>query len=790
MRIKTFLVPLIAGTIFLSACSKNFVSLSYTNAKGEVPQLGNLIFRFSQSMVNDSMLNAWDSTDYISFEPAIKGKFRWESPDQLVFSPSQPLNPATSYKATIKKTVLKFSKYNDVKDAEKIDFHTPDLTLDNSQVVWIGESGTAALPQLNLFFNYRIKPEDLKDKLTVEVDGKKADFNMITASSDNKISVRITGLKSEDKDFVAKLIIEKGLIPESGVNSTAEPITASLSIPSPYVLTIQNLESQHDGTEGVVTVTTSQQLTGESLKSFVKFDPALTYTVESNENGFTIRSEKFDLEKSYALTITKGLRGKIGGVLKEDYAGSIAFGQLEANISFTNSKAVYLSKKGAKNIEVQITNVPKVKLIISKIYENNLLMSQRYGYYPKETRATQASYNEDNYEGDSYDESGSDAMLGDVIYEKEIDTRSLAKSGAGRLLNFSQFEDRLPDFKGVYHIVIRSTEDYWVKDSRYISLSDLGLITKEGEDKIYVFANSLKTASPVDGVNVSVYSANNQLIGTGSTNGEGVAEIAYSKKDFAGFNPAMVIAKTADDFNYLPFSNTRVNTSRFEVGGKRTNPSGLDAFVYAERDIYRPGERVNFSVIIRDRQWKTPGDIPLKMKFLMPNGKELKSFRKNLNEEGSIEGSVDIATSAITGGYSLEVYTSNDVLLASKNFSIEEFVPDRIRVNTKLDKASLRPGESATLSINAMNFFGPPAANRNYEAEIQVKQKSFAPEKFSGFEFGLANQITFLIKRLKKEKRMKREMHWKNMKCPQPMPIWVSCKRISIRLYLMKQEDL
>jgi hypothetical protein len=42
MRIKTFIVPLIAGTIFLSACKKNSVSLSYTNAKGEVPQLGNL----------------------------------------------------------------------------------------------------------------------------------------------------------------------------------------------------------------------------------------------------------------------------------------------------------------------------------------------------------------------------------------------------------------------------------------------------------------------------------------------------------------------------------------------------------------------------------------------------------------------------------------------------------------------------------------------------------------------------------------------------------------------------
>src|SRR5439155_14704849 len=205
---------------------------------------------------------------------------------------------------------------------------------------------------------------------------------------------------------------------------------------------------------------------------------------------------------------------------------------------------------------------------------------------------------------------------------------------------------------------------------------------------------------------------------TGATNSEGVAEVAYSKKDFNGFKPSMIIAKTADDFNYLPFNNTRVNTSRFEVGGKRNNPSGLDAFVYAERDIYRPGEKINFSIVIRDREWKTPGDIPLKMKFLMPNGKELKSFRKSLNDEGSLEGNMDIAASAITGSYTLEVYTSNDVLLASKNFSVEEFVPDRIRVNVKLDKASLRAGESSTLSINAMNFFGPPAANRNYEAEI------------------------------------------------------------------------
>jgi alpha-2-macroglobulin len=214
----------------------------------------------------------------------------------------------------------------------------------------------------------------------------------------------------------------------------------------------------------------------------------------------------------------------------------------------------------------------------------------------------------------------------------------------------------------------------------------------------------------------------------------------------------MIIAKTAEDFNYLPFTNTKVNTSRFDIGGKQNNATGLDAFVYAERDIYRPGEKVNFSVVLRDRKWKSPGTIPIKIKFLLPNGKELKTFRKSLNEQGSTEGNVDISTSAITGSYLMEVYSSNDVLLASKNFMIEEFVPDRIKVTTKLSSASLRPQDAATLSINAVNFFGPPAANRNYETEIQVKQKEFFSKKFSDYDFSLANQKSFFDKEVKEGK--------------------------------------
>src|SRR4030095_6621053 len=192
--------------------NRNTVKLDYTNAKGEVPQLGNLVFRFSNSLVKDSMINQWDSTEYISFEPSIKGRFRWESPDELVFSPSTHLMAATSYKAKIGSEVLRYSKYGAVKSADGIDFHTPALTLDNTQVTWVlqDEQSRVPVPQVDLYFNYRIDPNELKDKLKIEVDGKLVPHSLQTLSPDNKISVWINGMaKTEDKNYEAKILIEK-----------------------------------------------------------------------------------------------------------------------------------------------------------------------------------------------------------------------------------------------------------------------------------------------------------------------------------------------------------------------------------------------------------------------------------------------------------------------------------------------------------------------------------------------------------------------------------------------------
>ena len=731
MRTKVVaLLSALSFFLFIS-CNKNLVNLEFTNAKDEVAPLTNLVFRFDKSLVADSLVNQWDSVKYISFEPAIPGKFRWEHGDELVFSPSTPLLPATNYKATLNSDILQYSKYDRFGNAKDIHFHTAELKLLNTQSNWVvlDKNSKSYAPQIDLFFNYPVNPSALKEKMTLTLDDKPVNYTLQTLSASDKISLQLANISAADRDYEIKLQLDKGMLPVGGSNGTAELTRASAMVSSPFVLRINQVEASAEGSGGNIEVSTSQGISSTELNSYIQFEPAVKFNTELTETGFTIHSDQFDPEKTYQITIRKGLRGEIGGTLQEDYINNLAFGTLEPSIGFQNSKGIYLSGKGEKNIEVRITNVEKVKLVISKIYENNILSVQRNNYYPQETNG--------EYEG--YYESSN---AGDVVFEKEIDTRLLPKFGGSRLLNMN-IEDRIPDFKGIYHVMIRSTKDYWVRDSRFVSLSDIGLIAKEGSNSLVVFANSIQSALPMKGINLTAYGANNQILGMATTDDQGTATIQYQRREFAGFKPAMIIAKTADDFNYLPFSSTRINTSRFDVGGKTLNSTGLDAYIYPERDIYRPGETIHYSVIVRDYSWKSPGEIPVKLKFLFPNGKEFKAIRKTLNDQGSVEAGIDLPLTTITGTYSLEVYTSNDILLSAQPFHVEEFVPDRIKVTAQLNKEFYEPGNTADLKIQAVNFFGPPASGRNYECELQLKQKTFSAKKFNNYDFSLDNQKSF-----------------------------------------------
>ncbi|HZH36805.1 MAG TPA: Ig-like domain-containing protein, partial [Flavisolibacter sp.] len=125
LTVSLLTVLIVAG---LFSCKQNSIVVDSTTANGEVPQLGNLHFRFNKALHPDSLLNIWDSTEYLSFEPGIPGRFRWEGPEEVVFSPSQPLAPATTYTVKFKSDLFRYSNYDKV-EGKALSFYTAPLQL-------------------------------------------------------------------------------------------------------------------------------------------------------------------------------------------------------------------------------------------------------------------------------------------------------------------------------------------------------------------------------------------------------------------------------------------------------------------------------------------------------------------------------------------------------------------------------------------------------------------------------------------------------------------------------------
>ena len=151
-----------------------------------------------------------------------------------------------------------------------------------------------------------------------------------------------------------------------------------------------------------------------------------------------------------------------------------------------------------------------------------------------------------------------------------------------------------------------------------------------------------------------------------------------------------------------------------------------DAFIYGDRNLYRPGDVMHVNTVVRTPDWKTVAGLPVKIKLLLPNGKEYKSLKNKLNNQGAGESTFQLPASAVTGSYTLEVYSGNDVLLNSRKIRVEEFMPDRLKVTATLNKQLFKAGDSLMTKFVAHNLFGPPAAGRNYEVQLSLKKKPFA----------------------------------------------------------------
>lgn len=723
------LLGLFVAMVFLS-CNPNGGIKVTPKFDEEIAPEQNLMFAFEKDICPDSLLNAWDSTELIAFTPEVKGSFKWNSPSELIFSPSTGFMPGTTYTARITDAVFRKARKKYGLGKSTFSFHTAPLRVENARVFWTrSQNMNNVLVQVDVDFNYEVRINDATKKITLRSNGNTINANVITSGNGRMVSLQFSPLNNSDATTPLAIKIDNGIPLGNGTTVTQRDTTIDLDIPSRYNLAITGIEAQHTGQEGIVTVNTSQPLTEAGLKESIALEPNVPFEITMSDGGFIINSNKFQQSQVYQLTINKRVEGAFGGKLKANYEEQIRFGKITPSITFANTKGMYLSSQGFKNLALHIINVPKVRVTITKVYENNLENLMRNGI------SDNYHYNEDD---DSYNEYQyfNTENLGDSIYAQSYETAKLPKLNAVSVLHLD-FADKLKGYDGVYVITVASEDHRWIQHSKIVSLSDIGLIVKEDRNNMYVFANSIRNGTALDNVQVSFISTTNQRVFTATTDGDGVAIFNDMEKKAMGFKIAMVSAKRDDEFSFVWLSQARVETSRFDVGGRMPNATDLNAWIYAERNLYRPGETIHVSTIVRTEQWDKPGSVPVKLKLVMPNGKEFALHKRILNPEGSCETAFPLPNTAITGTYTLEVYTGNDVLLNSYNIAVEDFMPDRMKVQLKTDKLEYRPGDSVQATIQADNLFGTPAAGRKYECLLNLARVDFTAKGLEQYRFAL-----------------------------------------------------
>ncbi len=706
-------------TLILASCSVKQIDFEAKNFSDEVQPLQNLTFKFNTKMVDEKVLNQWQSANYLKFEPNIQGKYKWTSSNELVFSPVIPLLPSTKYKVKLHQipNPITPDEQKLPLSQKEIEFHTPYLRFADITPYW---SKSQHKPELHLIlhFNYEISPELLNDKLEITTDNQKLPFSLITQTQSSKIELTVQNIELKEELQPLNIKLLKGITLSGSNFSSHEDLNFQSEVPSKF-FEITKTDNQHDGFLGTFTLYSNQSFEEQNnWKQWIQIVPKIPFTVSIHQNQLAIQAE-FIQNQSYNIKIHKGLTSSLGFTLQEDYSTTAQFGEIGKFIKFANQNALYLNAKGNKKVGLHILNVEQFKVRVYKVFENNLTAFMKNN-----------EYNDDYYYFQSEN--------GTLVYDKSYELKDLQKIGNIYALDLD-FENILPSYHGIYYVEVFSEDEYYSSARKLVCITDIGLIAKANKNEMIVFANSLADAQPIQGLEVKLYSKNNQVLGTAKTGPGGLAIIKNIDVNAKYFEPAMLTASSKEDFTFLWFNTTRWDKVDFDVDGKRLKNEHYDAMIYAERPLYRPGETAHFNVIVRNTNWKNVSNMPVTFKIINPKNQTVFEELKNLDTQSAVQIDFDIPRTSYTGNYVCQLYAGNTELIQSYTLTVEEFMPDRLKVNANIQENNLKPGHEVNVNLQAFHLYGSPASGYNYEVMMAFKPQIFAPKGLNQYYFELKN---------------------------------------------------
>ena len=266
-------------------------------------------------------------------------------------------------------------------------------------------------------------------------------------------------------------------------------------------------------------------------------------------------------------------------------------------------------------------------------------------------------------------------------------------------------------------------------------VTDLTMIEKTNRHgQVVVYVVDRKTGAPHEGVAVEVTKAK-QTLANGTTDKTGIFKTEVKLPDTPAQPAEDVDSESQKGNAYLIMARERDNFVISDVdslyfGGEYGEDDvltgeDLTSYIYTDRPIYRPAQKVYFKGILR--QWGRDGYQLLESKTVTvtiedPNNGKI--FEKDLpfSTRGTFSGEIDLGEEAPLGSYNITAAIGE--AKSSGYFEVQEYKKPEFKVTVKGPKEFAAVGEKVKFTINANYFFGAPVTNADVHYYI-YKQRYY-----------------------------------------------------------------
>ncbi|NPD69640.1 alpha-2-macroglobulin family protein [Lichenicola cladoniae] len=442
----------------------------------------------------------------------------------------------------------------------------------------------------------------------------------------------------------------------------------------------------------------------------------------------------------HALTVSAGLVGAQGERLRTDLHLTVTLADRPATVAIAGDGYV-LPRTTATGIEIQTVNVKRVRLRV-------LRMSQQH--------AVARTGSESGYGNDPVNLSTTS------MHGYELD--ALLQSDLVPIWQGMMDVDGDPNktvvtafpVAGVIHdqragLYLVTAEDGDAPASRlatrpdiaahWVNVSDIGLSTIEGRDGLHVVARSLATALPMQGVRIALNAHGGDVLGVAVTDRDGSASFAPGLVRGKGPEAPDTIVATglSNDFASIRLGTWFDFSDRGAEGHAVAGPE--QAIVMTERGVYRPGEMVQTTSLLRNHLGAAIGDQPLVLELDRPDGIEERRMTLPAAAEGGFVVPVPLTGSAPLGTWTLRAYADpTSPSIGSATFEVQDFVPQVLGVELVADQPALLPGSTASATLTGRFLYGAPAAGLHGDGSMRVLVDPSPVPGVTGYAFGLASE--------------------------------------------------